>query len=197
MLNVDKVSLNVRDQEAAKAFWVEKMGFEVIQDTPVGEAGSPRWIEVRGPRDGVELVLFSTAFDESKIGQLGRLLFTCADIEQAHADLSARGVEFADPPARSSGGGGRPSRTTRATSTAGPAELTRGARRVHLPGRSRGLHSRRASANHWFGTQESRVTSQASGTTRFSARREGPPYVVDRPSRASDPHASATPSGRT
>ncbi len=36
MLNVDKVSLNVRDQEAAKAFWVEKMGFRGHPGHPDG-----------------------------------------------------------------------------------------------------------------------------------------------------------------
>ena len=99
MLTVDKVNLNVRDQDAAKAFWVETMGFELVQDTPMSpEPDSPRWIEVRGPDDGVELILFSPQFDETRIGQLGPILFTCADIQQAYADLSARGVEFGDAP---------------------------------------------------------------------------------------------------
>ncbi len=34
---VDKVSLNIRDQDAAKRFWVETMGFTLVQDSPMGD----------------------------------------------------------------------------------------------------------------------------------------------------------------
>ncbi len=98
---VDKVSLNVRDQDAAKRFWTETMGFELVQDTPMGTDGDgARWIEVRPPEGGTTLVLFSTSFDESRIGQLGDVLFTCDDINQTYEELTARGVEFPDPPSK-------------------------------------------------------------------------------------------------
>ena len=104
MLAVNKISLNVRDQDAAKTFWVDRMGFEVVTDEPMGDSGAARWIEVRSPRDGVELVLFSHRFDESKIGTLCGVLFTCDDIERTHRELTARGVEFPDAPSRQSWG---------------------------------------------------------------------------------------------
>ena len=51
---VSKVVIEVDDQERARAFWAEKMGFEVAQDTPYGEE---RWLEVRAPGADVNLVL--------------------------------------------------------------------------------------------------------------------------------------------
>lgn len=99
MVGINKVSLNVKDQDGAKAFWIEKMGFTEVLDQPMGDdAGAPRWIEVRSPDDHVELVLFAPEFDESKLGQLNNVLFSCEDLHQTHKDLVAKGVEFGDEP---------------------------------------------------------------------------------------------------
>jgi len=99
MLQVGKVSLNVSDQDAAKRFWIEKMGFEEVMDAPMGEAGSPRWIEVRAPgTDGVTLILFSNAFDMDKVGTLNNVLFLCDDIHATYEELLGKGVEFPDKP---------------------------------------------------------------------------------------------------
>ncbi len=98
---VEKVCLNVRDQDAAKRFWTERMGFEVVQDSPMGEdPGAARWIEVRPPEGGVELVLFSAEFDEEQLGRLAPVIFTCDDIQRTHEELTTRGVEFPDAPSR-------------------------------------------------------------------------------------------------
>ena len=115
---VDKVSLNIRDQEAAKRFWVETMGFTLVQDSPMGDdPSSARWIEVRPPDGGVTVILYSPRFDGSQLGSLSNVLFTCDDIQQTYQELMARGVEFPTRRASSSGAGGRPSRTTKETCT--------------------------------------------------------------------------------
>ncbi len=55
---VDKININVRDQDAARRFWVETMGFSLVTDEPIGEEpGGARWIEVRPPHSAVTLVL--------------------------------------------------------------------------------------------------------------------------------------------
>jgi catechol 2,3-dioxygenase-like lactoylglutathione lyase family enzyme len=100
MIGIDKVSLNVRDQDAAKRFWVETVGAEVVRDEPMGEQGGARWIEVRPPLGQVTLVLFAPHFDDKQVGQLGPVLFTCEDITKTYEELRARGVEFADAPSR-------------------------------------------------------------------------------------------------
>ena len=97
---VDKVSLNVRDQDAAKRFWVDTMGFELLQDSPMGEDAGTRWLEVRPPDGTATLILFSPRFDDSQLGSLSNVLFTCQDIQRTHEELMARGVEFPDPPGK-------------------------------------------------------------------------------------------------
>jgi catechol 2,3-dioxygenase-like lactoylglutathione lyase family enzyme len=51
---VSKVVIEVEDQDRAKAFWTETMGFDLVQDAPYGEE---RWLEVRSPDRVTDLVL--------------------------------------------------------------------------------------------------------------------------------------------
>ena len=51
---VSKVVIEVEDQERAKRFWTETLGFEVVQDAPYGEE---RWLEVCTPDKAVAVVL--------------------------------------------------------------------------------------------------------------------------------------------
>ena len=50
------------------------------------------------PHSAVTLVLYSLTFDASRLGSLSPVLFTCDDIQRTHQELTARGVEFPDPP---------------------------------------------------------------------------------------------------
>ncbi len=43
---VSKVVIEVEDQDRARAFWTEKLAFELVQDTSYGDE---RWVEVRPP----------------------------------------------------------------------------------------------------------------------------------------------------
>jgi hypothetical protein len=79
------------------------MGFSLVTDEPIGEEpGGARWIEGRPPHSAVTLVLYSLTFDASRLGSLSPVLFTCDDIQKTHQELTARGVEFPDPPGRRS-----------------------------------------------------------------------------------------------
>lgn len=97
---VSKVVIEVHDQDRAKAFWIETMGFELVQDAPYGEE---RWLEVRSPDQATDLVL------ELRTGELaGRdltetlptsnVMFRCDNLRATYEELSARGVEFPQPP---------------------------------------------------------------------------------------------------
>ena len=103
MIAVEKVVLDVDDQERAKEFWTSAMGFEVVQDAPYGEE---RWLEVRSPDDGVVLVLNRTSAgpgDRESVPPMlptSNVMFACDDIERRYNELTQRGVEFPQPPVR-------------------------------------------------------------------------------------------------
>ena len=52
--DVTQVVIEVEDQERAKAFWTQTLGFELARDAPYGEE---RWLEVRTPDKAVVVVL--------------------------------------------------------------------------------------------------------------------------------------------
>jgi predicted enzyme related to lactoylglutathione lyase len=93
---VRSVGIYARDQERAKQFWTETMGFALLQDAPFGEG--ERWIEIQPPRDDLILVLYTPKEQQHLVGTFSNVLFTCDDIQQTYEQLSARGVEFPDPP---------------------------------------------------------------------------------------------------
>jgi catechol 2,3-dioxygenase-like lactoylglutathione lyase family enzyme len=90
-----------RDQKAAKDFWTDTMGFDLVQDSPM-DPDDPdsglRWIEVRAPGDDTILVLFTPEGDEGRIGQFSNLIFECDDVQKTYEDLSSKGVEFPTKP---------------------------------------------------------------------------------------------------
>lgn len=100
-VNVRSVGLYVGDQDRAKAFWTEQMGFELLVDTPMGDGeGAPRWIEVKPPNDNTILVLFTPEGSESHIGSFSNVIFNAEDIQATYEELQNRGVEFTEPPSQ-------------------------------------------------------------------------------------------------
>jgi lactoylglutathione lyase len=96
---VRSVGIFVGDQDRAKDFYTNTLGFELVQDSPMGqEAGAQRWIEVAPPDRAVVLVLFTPEGQEDRIGTFSNVLFNCDDIMKTHTELTERGVEFVDEP---------------------------------------------------------------------------------------------------
>ena len=99
---VNKVILAVDDQEQAKAFWVDKVGFELAYDQTYGDE---RWVEVRPPSGEPVLVLTRRSADVPTPAVPDELphsnvFFTCEDIAQTYEEMSGRGVSFPAPPAQ-------------------------------------------------------------------------------------------------
>jgi len=88
---VATVCIFVNDQDKAKAFYTDKLGFELRQDSPMGES---RWIAVapRGAR--TELILYKLdenwEHDRQVVGKSQALTFNVTDMAALHADLKAR-----------------------------------------------------------------------------------------------------------
>jgi predicted enzyme related to lactoylglutathione lyase len=89
------VSIPVSDQDAALAFYTEKLGFRVITDQPFGKQ---RWIELRVGSSETRFVLFTPPGQEERIGSQCNGSLACDDVEATYRQLSARGVEFVSPP---------------------------------------------------------------------------------------------------
>ena len=92
-IRVKLVSIPVRDQQRSVEFFTQKLGFRVTTDQPMGP--DQRWIELTPPGGGVRVVPYTNPGSEGQIGGFGAPVFTCADVEAAYRELSARGVEFA------------------------------------------------------------------------------------------------------
>jgi len=103
MINgVNQVVLYVEDQEKAKQFWTEKMGFAVAQDDAYGDE---RWIAVQAPDGAMRLVL-SKREPGHAVGPVrdgiphSNVFFYAEDVEKTHRELVERGVTFPEPPSK-------------------------------------------------------------------------------------------------
>ncbi len=99
---VSLVGVCVRDQQKALQFYIEKLGFKVHTDVPMGP--EMRWIEVAPKEGGVTLALFTPPGMEDRIGTYTGVCLTCDDVVKTYQELSARGVTFIEPPTKQSWG---------------------------------------------------------------------------------------------
>jgi predicted enzyme related to lactoylglutathione lyase len=97
---VGTVTVYVRDQDAAKAFYIEKLGFKLRLESPM-EPGN-RWLEVvpEGAQTGI--VLYK---DESQAGRFSGIVIETDDIQRVYQEMAARGVAFSEAPAQQDWGG--------------------------------------------------------------------------------------------
>jgi catechol 2,3-dioxygenase-like lactoylglutathione lyase family enzyme len=84
----------VADQDAAIAFYTEKLGFELRGDTRFGENGEMRWVEVAPPGSTARLALNPPMRDTPGGGGIG---VETPDVLAEHARLSAIGGIDLDP----------------------------------------------------------------------------------------------------
>jgi predicted enzyme related to lactoylglutathione lyase len=92
------VGVPVRDQDAALAFWTEKVGLRVATDQPMGPG--QRWIELAIPGAETRITLFTPPGQENRVGTFFNGSFACDDVEHTWRQMSARGVEFVKPPTK-------------------------------------------------------------------------------------------------
>src|ERR1700757_2568858 len=85
------VCLATPDQDAAVAFYVEKLGFEKRTDTPFG--GSYRWIEVYPPNGSAGIALAPPRPGSEVVPQETGITLTTTNIDGLHADLLGKGVD--------------------------------------------------------------------------------------------------------
>jgi lactoylglutathione lyase len=92
------VALYVADQDRAKRFYVDTLGFDLNADQP-GLGGIGRWIEV-APKGGQTAFMLADAAGWDKQDRIGRsadVTLRCDDARALHAELTAKGVPVTDP----------------------------------------------------------------------------------------------------
>ena len=112
---VQKLVVEVEDQDRARRFWTEAMGFTLVQDSPYGDE---RWLEVRTP-DRNTIIVLALRLGEPPLGPeelpTSNIFFYCDDLPRTYEELEARGSSSRRRRSSRSSAGGRCSRTTRGT----------------------------------------------------------------------------------
>src|SRR4249919_2595770 len=116
MIKVSHETVWVLDQDSAKAFYTEKLGYEVGTDVTMGAesegAGAGfRWLTVHSPdQPDFELILADCSMGHDveatrqirslvARGALGPGVMSTDDCRKTYEELSAKGVEFVQEPA--------------------------------------------------------------------------------------------------
>ena len=99
--------VHVEDQEKAKQFYTNVLGFQLKHDIPLGNPEGDRWLTVVSPErpDGVELLLepnrnpISATFQQGLMEQgFPAIIFQVDDAQAEYERLSALGVAFTMQP---------------------------------------------------------------------------------------------------
>ena len=98
LTHVNTIGIQVSDQDQALDFYVNTLGFEKVQDSPMDEEGT-RWIEV-APAGAQTRIVLSKGYGPQDPGQPGGFtgfVFAADDIEATCETLEARGVNITVP----------------------------------------------------------------------------------------------------
>ncbi|MGY4101012.1 VOC family protein [Nocardia sp. R16R-3T] len=108
--NVSLVTVYVTDQDAAKQWYTEKLGFVETADLTMGDNGF-RWVSIAHPDHPeleITLMIPGPPLDENLAdairrslanGTHGALGLKTDDCQKTFEELTAKGVEFIQPPA--------------------------------------------------------------------------------------------------
>ena len=105
-MRLAQIALLVRDYDEAIAFYVGTLGWQLVEDTALGN--DKRWVRVRA--GGAELLL-ARAVGEAQVARVGDqsggrvfLFVETDDFARDHERLQARGVHFIEAPRHESYG---------------------------------------------------------------------------------------------
>lgn len=91
------ISVPVKDQNKALAFYTESLGFKVKTDQEFIPGGQ-RWIELSIPGADTGLALFTPEGHEDRIGSFQPISFWCDDVFQTAEVFRQRGIKFFQEP---------------------------------------------------------------------------------------------------
>ena len=101
---IASVALVVRDYDEALAFYRDALGFDVLNDSDLGDG--KRWIEV-APSGGGTTLLLAGATNPRQLDAVGNqsggrvfLFLETDDFERDYEAMQSRGVQFVEQPRR-------------------------------------------------------------------------------------------------
>lgn len=103
MINrVGTVCVFVSDQQRAKKFYTEKLGFELKTEQPLYPGAANLWISVLPKGSETEIILYlpdeNWQHYKQVVGQSQAITLDVSDMDALCADLKAKGVTFASEP---------------------------------------------------------------------------------------------------
>lgn len=88
---IDVVSVPVSDQDRAKSFYRDVLGFEVVRDNPMGPG--QQWVQL-GPPGAETTITLVTWLDAMPAGSLRGMVLDSADIDATWNELVGRGLRI-------------------------------------------------------------------------------------------------------
>ena len=102
---IERVALLVRDYDEAIAYYTGRLGFALIEDTPLGDG--KRWVVVAPPGGTGTALLLARAATPEQVARVGDqaggrvfLFLATDDFWRDYRALRSRGVTFAEEPRR-------------------------------------------------------------------------------------------------
>jgi lactoylglutathione lyase len=98
--SITQIVLEVDDQDRARDFWTDVLGFELAKDESFGDE---RWVEIRPPEGRPLLVLGQRGAERPRPEARPEhpsspVMFGCRNLRATYRELAGRGVRFAQPP---------------------------------------------------------------------------------------------------
>lgn len=88
---LELISVPVSDQDRAKAFYTDVLGFELRADQQLGE--EMRWVQLAPPSGSTSITLV-TWFPTMPPGSLKGMVLATEDIHATYGELAARGLRW-------------------------------------------------------------------------------------------------------
>ena len=95
LTHINTTTVSVSDQDTALDFYVNKLGFEVRSDQPMGPG--MRWLVVGLPGAQTGIVL-AKGYGAGEPGKFTGMVFSTDDIQATYEELRDKGVPFSEPP---------------------------------------------------------------------------------------------------
>ena len=92
-MKLELIAVPVSDVDRAKAFYVDKAGFNADHDHTVSD--ELRFVQLTPPGSACSITI-GTGVTDAAPGSVRGMQLVVADIEAAHAELAGRGVDVSD-----------------------------------------------------------------------------------------------------